>query len=126
MSLRKISIEGMVFHAPIGYYTKEQKIKNQIIIDIHLFVDYQETKKSLEKTINYEDIYTMVKEEVSRPAFLLEDVIDQIAERLKEFRNDYEPNLNFVKAELSITKNNPALGGLVERVTITDKVKFHK
>ena len=122
--MRKLSIEGMVFYAPIGYYTKEQKIKNKISIDVHLFMEYNHTNKAIDQTINYEDIYTMVSEEVHKPAHLLEDVIQLIASRLKDFRKTFHPSVKLLKAQISISKINPALGGYVDRVTVEDEIIF--
>lgn len=110
-----ISIEGMEFFAYHGCFDEEQVIGTKFLVDLYLETQTQEAEFSddLSKTINYQLVYLMVKDEMLQKSKLLEHVGRRILNRLqKEF-----PSIE--AATLKISKLNPPLGGKIDNVSIT-------
>lgn len=72
-------------HAPIGVFPQEQKVGNDF--KVTLMIDYAVDSCATEDdeltgTLNYAELITLVKDEMSVPSKLLEHVVAQIAERI--------------------------------------------
>ncbi|MBC8488070.1 MAG: dihydroneopterin aldolase [Bacteroidetes bacterium] len=112
-----ISIEGMEFHAYHGCLPEEQVIGNKFIIDLYIETDTSKAEESdnLEDTVNYSEVYNLVKKEMDIKSKLLEHVGRRILNSLKT-------NLSQVEdARLKVSKMNPSLGGPAENVSLTLK-----
>ncbi|MCX6235309.1 MAG: dihydroneopterin aldolase [Bacteroidetes bacterium] len=110
-----ISLEGMEFYAHHGCFKEEKVIGTRFIIDFFLEADTTEAEKTddLTKTINYQTVYALVKEEMDQASNLLEHVARQILDRVcRQF-----PQITF--AEVTVSKINPQVGGKVEKVSVT-------
>lgn len=112
--MNKIQLEGMKFYAEHGYYTEEQKIGGEFSVDLTLETEFNEAadKDDISGTINYEEVYNVVKEEMSESVQLLEHAANKILNRLiHEFKQ-----ISYVKIKLS--KLNPPINGEVEKVSV--------
>lgn len=110
-----ISIEGMEFFAYHGCFKEEQIIGTKFLVDIHIETDTKKAEESddLSKTINYQEVYCLVKKEMKIKSKLLEHVARRILSSL---------NLNFPQtknATIKISKLNPPLGGKMDNVSLT-------
>jgi len=110
-----ISLEGAEFFAYHGFYEEERKIGNRYGVDIHVSADISAaaTTDKLSKTVNYEDLYAILRQEMQTPSHLLE----HIAHRIIEKTYSKYPHIDWV--EVSISKFNPPLGGICHRSKIT-------
>lgn len=110
-----ISIEGMEFFAYHGCFTEEQLIGTKFNVDVFLTVDTTKAELSdnLDDTVNYQEIFLLIKKEMETSSKLLEHVGHRILEKLK---NKY-PQVE--KATLKIRKMNPPLGGKMDFVSLT-------
>ncbi len=110
-----ISIEGMEFFAYHGCFKEEQLIGTKFNIDIFLTVDISQAEESdnLEDTVNYQEVFLLVKKEMAITSKLLEHVGHRILNSLKE----KFPQVK--EAELKIRKMNPPLGGKMDFVSVT-------
>lgn len=117
-----IAIEGMQFYAHHGYYYEEQKIGSQYTVDVYLRADVTEAARedALAKTINYENLYTICEEIMDKRAHLIETVTQRILDRLgQEFdRLEY--------AKVRVSKMNPPLKGMVDRVYVSLEKEFNR
>ena len=106
----KIKLQNMEFFACHGHLPEEQLIGRYFYVDVA--VETTEDKAmdtdNLEDTVNYQDIYTIVKREMAIPSHLLEHAAGRIVNSLKAEL----PTINKVK--VCIRKNNPPLGGKIE------------
>ncbi len=111
----KISLEGIEIFAHHGYYAEERKKGNTFIVDITLTVDFQKAadEDTIDGTINYEQVYEIIKNEMGISAKLLEHLAQRIvAKVMTEFTN--------VSAiELSISKLDPPLSGKCKKAKVT-------
>ncbi|MFN5168143.1 MAG: dihydroneopterin aldolase [Cyclobacteriaceae bacterium] len=110
----EVALEGLEFHAYHGVYPHERSSGNKFSVDVRvetLFSD-QAFRDDLEGTINYEDLYTLVKVEMERPSKLLESVGHAIAANiLARFPMA-------LRAEVKIAKFNPPIGGVCQKAFI--------
>jgi dihydroneopterin aldolase len=116
----KISLEGLEFHAYHGVYPHERSSGNKFEVDVVVETDIHDSafRDDLTGTINYEDLYALVKAEMEKPSKLLETVAHSIAEViLKKF-----PAVK--NAEVKISKFNPPIGGVCKKASVV--VNRHK
>jgi len=111
----KVALEGLEFHAYHGVYPHERSSGNKFEVDVVVETKFSETafEDDLTGTINYEDLYAIVKQEMARPSKLLETVGHAIAKRTLD---------SFVEAtaiEVKISKFNPPIGGVCKKATVT-------
>ena len=109
----KILLEGMEFFAYHGHYQEEQIIGTKFIVDLELEFDTSEAEHSdhLDDTINYQEVYQVVKNEMEINAHLLESVAGRIREKVRQLF----PQV--MTLQVKISKINPPLGGKVKQVT---------
>ncbi len=102
----------MQFYAHHGYYKEEQVLGGKYTVDVYLHLDIAEAAASdkLEKTVNYEEIYRLIKQEMEVHARLIEHVCKRISDSI---RSKY-PHLTSLKVRVS--KHHPPLKGQVDRV----------
>lgn len=110
-----ISIEGMEFFAYHGCFKEEQLIGTKFNVDIFLTVNTTkaELSDSLQDTVNYQEVFQLVKKEMETTSKLLEHVGNRILNGLKNKFPQIE------KATLKIRKMNPPLGGKMDFVSVT-------
>lgn len=112
-----IELEGMEFYAYHGHFREEQVVGNRFIVDLQIGTDTDKAAKSdnLKDALDYQKVYGLVSEEMSKKSFLLEN----IAGRIKERMLSVFPQITYLK--LKVTKVNPPLGGKVQKVSVVLK-----
>ena len=113
----KITIDGMVFFAHHGYFHEEREKGNRFIVDLDIETDLSKAAASdnLADTLNYEEVYNAVKEQMETRSMLLENITQRIADVLK--KNFPEIGTLTVK----VSKLNPPIKGMVDKVSVTIK-----
>lgn len=102
-----ITLTDIEFHAYHGVLPQERQVGGLYVVEVSLTVpDEQSTETdSLEHTVNYAEVYEVVKEEMAIPSKLIEHVAGRIARRIRtEF-----PLVSQVR--LSVTKKHPPIAG---------------
>ena len=110
----KVALEGLEFHAYHGVYPHERSSGNKFEVDILVDTQFSESafRDELSGTINYEDLYAIVKAEMEKPSKLLETVGHAIAERtLQAFAEAH-------RVEVKISKFNPPIGGVCKKAIV--------
>jgi len=110
-----ISIEGMEFFAYHGCFPEEKIIGTRFILDLFLEANTDEAEKSdnLNSTVNYLEVYKIVKKQMEIKSNLLEHVGRSI---INEVKNHF-PQVSAV--EVKVRKMNPPLGGKMDFVSVT-------
>ena len=112
-----IELEGMRFHAYHGCLEKERLEGNLFIVDFKGELNIRKASESdrLEDTVNYAQIYDIVKEEMETPSDLLEHVAGRIARRISAELPE------FLSFSVKVSKRMPPVDGHVEwsRVTVS-------
>jgi 7,8-dihydroneopterin aldolase/epimerase/oxygenase len=115
----KIALLGMDFHAHHGYYEEERITGNLFTVDVIIKTNFSKAaaQDTLTDTINYEEVYALIKIEMSQPSALLEHVAERIVSGL----------LNRFSAaqwvKIRVAKHHPPIGGdcRVARIEIKRK-----
>ncbi len=110
----EILIEQMEFHSYHGFYPEENRIGCRYTVDLKLRLPLETPGASdlLNDTVNYEEVYKLVRHEMDIPSKLIEHVAQRI---ITSLQNRY-PQLQSI--DLNLYKYNPPLGGQVGRVGI--------
>jgi 7,8-dihydroneopterin aldolase/epimerase/oxygenase len=111
----KVILEGLEFHAYHGVYPHERSSGNKFELDVIIETEFGNAafQDDLSGTINYEDVYSVVKAEMEKPSKLLERVGHSIAEKILS---------SFPEAlavQISISKFNPPIGGVCKKASVT-------
>lgn len=114
-----ITIEGMSFFAHHGCFEEEQKIGTHFNVDLRFDVDTSRAEESddLTHTVNYAEVYAVVKQEMMRPSHLLENV----ARRILKNVTTHFPTITW--AWVKVSKLNPPLGGQIKSVAVELETK---
>lgn len=105
----------MEFYAYHGCFKEEQIIGTRFLVDIYLETDTQKAENSddLNDTVNYQEVYLLVKQEMDIKSKLLENV----GRRILMTMMDRFPEIE--SAKIKISKMNPPLGGKMKSVSIS-------
>ena len=109
-----IELRKMIFHAYHGVMEQERIVGNTYRVDLKLFLDLSKAIESdnLEDTLNYADIYNLVKEEMAISSLLLEHAAGRIVRKIK---HKY-PHISKIKIRLA--KINPPIEGELQEAAI--------
>ena len=102
----RIYLKNARFHAYHGVLQQERIVGNDYVVN--LVVDYDFTSAmetdELSATINYAELYEIIKEEMAIPSKLLEHVVGRIGKRV------FSEYSAIRQIQLAITKENPPFG----------------
>jgi 7,8-dihydroneopterin aldolase/epimerase/oxygenase len=102
-----ISLEGLKFHAFHGVHPQERLVGCNFIVDIHVSMQPPADgfKDDLSRTIDYEQVYKLVAEEMREPKHLIETLAENIIAQVLHT----QPLVETV--QVIISKMNPPVGG---------------
>ena len=113
-----IALEGMQFHAYVGWYEEEKVLGNEMTIDLYLDVNLnQTTKDSLPETLDYERVFETVKQVMEAKMHLMETVCQQIITSVALLSKSIE------KIKVRVCKLNPPITGRLQRVFVEEEWK---
>ena len=110
----EILIDDMEFFALHGFYPEEQKIgcRYTVSLIINTSLELSGTTDNLNDTINYENVYQIVKHIMDNPVRLIEHVAALIMDAILS----HYPQIEHL--DIRLYKYNPPLGGQLNRVGI--------
>lgn len=116
----KIRLNNIRVHAWHGCLKEESIIGSDYRVDLEVDTDLSKPSVSddLNDTVDYVHLNTIIKEEMAVKSKLLEHVAKRILERI------FSEISTIDKAEISVSKINPPIGGDVESVAI--KLNFFR
>ncbi len=112
--MAQILLEHMHFFAYHGCFEEEQKIGNRFVVDLSFHYNTKNAEKTdwLKETIDYQEVYKVVSDEMAKPSKLLEHVGRRIVDALKiKFKG-----IKYIN--LKISKCNPPIGGELDKVSV--------
>ena len=109
-----ILIEGMEFYSFHGHYKEERIVGNKFIVDLTIETDMQKPSESdnLKDAVNYQQAYSIVKQEMEKKSYLLEHIAGRILDAL------YTQMEGIIKATIKVSKMNPPMGGKIASVSV--------
>ena len=110
----KITLENMKFHAYHGFFDFEKADGNTFLVSLTMELDTSTAERTddLADTLNYQEVYDVVKQQMEIPS----DLIEHVARRIYDAVIRHFPQIQSLK--ISLSKLNPPLGGEVEKVMI--------
>ena len=101
-----VHIDGIRLHARHGVLPQEQLTGNDYIINVRASYDISRAMQTddVADTLNYAEVYNIIKEEMNIPSKLIEHVAGRIADRLMDSYSQISSIM------LRITKCNPPMG----------------
>ncbi|HMJ70059.1 MAG TPA: dihydroneopterin aldolase [Cyclobacteriaceae bacterium] len=111
----KVILQGLEFHAYHGVYPHERSSGNKFEVDVEVETQFSASafRDDLSGTVNYEDLYALIKGEMEKPSKLLETVGHAIAVRT------LEAFPNALSVAVNISKFNPPIGGVCKKATVS-------
>ncbi|AFJ90780.1 dihydroneopterin aldolase [Blattabacterium sp. (Blaberus giganteus)] len=111
----RILLENIKLFGFHGCLPEEKYIGSHYTINIEVELDFCKASvdDDLSKTINYVDLYYIVKEEMNINSKLIEHLAQRIIKRIKKYK---KPLIKYTKVK--ICKENPPLQGNVDRVCV--------
>lgn len=110
-----ITLEGLSFHGYHGLYEEEKANGNQFTVTVK--IDFRPSGEfvndEIGHTIDYSEVYSIIRTEMERPRGLLEALAKSICEKILEKFSSAE------EIKLSVSKHNPPIGGPCEKATVT-------
>ncbi len=113
--LYRIDLSDMEFHAYHGCYELEQRVGNRFRVNLALWTELGEVavRDDVSLAVNYLTVYEVVREVMGRTQRTIERVAQNILDEL------YERFPSIVKAECTVAKLAPPLGGKLRSVSVT-------
>ncbi|MDO5664250.1 MAG: dihydroneopterin aldolase [Bacteroidia bacterium] len=113
-----IRLKNMHFYAYHGVLPQEKIVGNKFVVNVKFTADVSKSFETdhVDDTVNYAEIYDLVKTEMSIPSQLIEHVAGRIFSKIKESF----PQINAL--EVRLAKLNPPVSGEVEasEVVVSD------
>lgn len=101
----KIFLKNICFHAYHGVLEQENTVGNDYLVNLSLEYDFSRAMQTdeLSGTINYAEVYELLKREMAKPSKLLEHVAGRIGDSL------FAAYPSIKEIQLSVTKINPPM-----------------
>ena len=108
-----IALEQLKFRAFHGFYPEERIIGNDFILDVYVTIADTIPVDELSDTVNYQDIFTIVKAVMAVPQPLLEQVVASISHTIRE----KYPRVK--KTVVTLRKMSPPMGAEVRNSLVS-------
>lgn len=111
----RIALRGMRFYARHGVFEQETQVGGYYTVDVCFALPSLTPTETdeLADTVNYAEVYALVKAEMERPSRLIEHVAGRIVCALRAYRPDLSD------LSVAVTKHHPPLGGEVADAMVT-------
>lgn len=94
----------------VGLMPLEKRVTQTYLVNVELCFPYppnSDAKEDIRKTVNYADLYSLVKSEFANPPSLLETLAERISQKIKDHWE------MVVRGYVSIKKLNPPIEGMI-------------
>ena len=107
VSEAQIELRGLTFFAYHGVLPEERQMGNTFVVDLVLDTDISRAActDELSDTVNYAEVYEVVKREMGMPSLLLEHVCGRIATALLDTFSA------LTRVRVCVAKKNPPIEG---------------
>ncbi|NDV68081.1 dihydroneopterin aldolase [Dysgonomonas sp. 25] len=109
-----IQLENIELFAYHGVMLQERVVGNTFKIDVKIKVDvsYAAENDDLADTVNYAEVYELIKKEMAIPSKLIEHVAKRIINSIKTTYPQVE------QVEIKLSKRNPPIEGQVDYASV--------
>ena len=112
--LKKVKLNNLKFHAPIGLYEEEKKVGTPLCIDISILLNETNDLSVLDDSdyLDYQKLYIQIENIANQPHDLLEMLASRIANAL------LNNNETIKEVDILITKLHPPIAAFTGSVSI--------
>lgn len=112
--LMTIELKNLQFLASHGLYPEEKKTKKEFEVNVSVsYLTGGDQINDLSQTVNYENIYEIVKKQMAQQTDLLETIAQLIADQIGSAFTGIK------KIRVTIDKVNPPIPGFKGRASVT-------
>jgi dihydroneopterin aldolase len=106
--MQYLFLENLILYGSHGVYADEERLGNRFELDIKIFANFEQAAQTdrLDQTVDYEEIFEILKQEAAKPVHLLEHLAHNMIQALRKLKK-------IDSVELKIKKCNPPLKGEV-------------
>ena len=108
-----IGLEQARFHAFHGLYPEEGITGNEFIVDVYVTIPGTQQVDSLDETVNYQGLFSIVKTVMEVPRPLLEEVVYDISAAIKQ----QYPGVQ--KSVVTLRKMSPPMGADIRNSVVS-------
>ena len=109
----KIELLDLWFRARHGLYEEEKQVGGDFKLDVELYYQPDSTPYHIHQTIDYSEVYALIKEHMGRPEPLLEPLVINIG-------NDILNKFDLAeRVKVSIQKINPPIIGFTGSMSVS-------
>ena len=114
-----IELKGLQFYSFHGLYDEEKKTGGEFVVDVLAKLDSSHHQvSSIEETVNYAEVFAIIKTEMDQPRELLETLTQSIAEKIHH-------KFSAIKEiEVRVEKKAPPIIGFQGAVAATYRTTF--
>ena len=111
----RLELVGLEFYAHHGVYDQERSNGNEFSVDVLVDTNAITTVESddLADTVNYEELYEIVEQEMHQPSKLLEHVAGRICDAILQHISLTE------EVQVRVSKRNPPIAGKCKESAVT-------
>lgn len=112
MQADRITLKNLVFYAYHGVFAAEKELGQRFEVDVDMYGDFQASARAddIDMTVNYADVYALVKEIVEEREF---DLIEALAAAISDEVLAIHP---VSRVTVRVRKPHAPLGGLADYV----------
>jgi dihydroneopterin aldolase len=109
-----IELRNLQFYSFHGLYEEEKKAGGDFVVDVLAKLDSSHhAVSSIEETVNYAEVFEIIKKEMNQPRELLETLTQSIAEKI------HEKFSSIKEMEVRVEKKAPPIVGFNGTVAAT-------
>src|SRR6187551_1268605 len=114
-----IELKGLQFYSFHGLYAEEKKVGGEFVVDVLAKLDSSHHEvSSIEETVNYAEVFAIIKQEMNVPRELLETLTQSIAEKI------HAKFSSLKEIEVSVLKKVPPIDRFNGTVAATYRKTF--
>lgn len=115
-----IHLDKLEFFAHHGLHAEETIIGNSFVVSAAVSFDIKEKVTSIHHTINYVNVYAIIKKHMQQPVPLLETLAQNITEEISVLDKSIH------RINISITKLNPPLNNFTGSLGVSYSKDFNQ
>jgi len=114
-----IELKGLQFYSFHGLYAEEKKVGGEFVVDVLAKLDSSHHEvSSIKETVNYAEVFEIIKKEMDQPRELLETLTQSIAKKI------HDKFSSIIEIEVRVIKKVPPIAGFNGTVAATYRTTF--
>lgn len=119
-SLFTIQLKKMIFHGQHGMYGDEKLTGNTFEVSVDIAFNQDGDITSINQTIDYADVFSIIQKRMQEPARLLETLAQQIVSDISITDN------RICRIAINIVKKNPPIPNFSGEVAVSFEKEFSR